>query len=85
MSTTPSLDVVVIGGGVLGCAVAARLSSTTASVVLLDTENDVAEHASKGNAGVAVSYYGGPGLQQTDLINASNPLWEGLTGRLDVP
>lgn len=85
MSTTPSLDVVVIGGGVLGCAVAARLSSTTASVVLLDAENDVAEHASKGNAGVAVSYYGGPGLQQTDLINASNPLWEGLTGRLDVP
>jgi len=80
-----AFDVVIIGGGVLGCAVAARLSSTTASVVLLEAEADVAEHASKGNAGVAVSYYGAPGLQQTDLINASNPLWEELTERLDVP
>jgi glycerol-3-phosphate dehydrogenase len=78
-------DVVVIGGGVLGCAVAARLSSTTATVALVEAEADVGEQASKGNAGVAVSYYGAPGLQQTDLINASNPLWEELTTRLDVP
>lgn len=78
-------DVVVIGGGVLGCAVAARLSATTASVALVEAEADVGEHASKGNAGVAVSYYGAPGLQQTDLINASNPLWEQVTARLDVP
>ena len=34
---------------------------------------------------MAVSYYGAPGTQQTQLINASNPGWEALTGRLDVP
>jgi len=82
---TRDFDVVVIGGGVLGTAVAARLSSTNARVALVEAEADVAEHASKGNAGVAVSYYGGPGLQQTSLINASNPHWEEITARLDVP
>ena len=44
-------DVVVIGGGVLGTAVASRLSCTTASVCLLEAETDVCEGASKGNAG----------------------------------
>src|SRR5215468_10178073 len=78
-------DVVVIGGGVLGTAVAARLSRTTASVCLLEAENDVCEGASKGNAGVAVAYYGPPGTPETALINASNPGWEDLCRRLSVP
>ena len=81
----PQFDVVIAGGGVLGAAVAARLSRTSARVALVEAEADLAEGASKGNAGVAVSYYGAPGTQQTQLINASNPGWETLTGRLDVP
>jgi glycerol-3-phosphate dehydrogenase len=78
-------DVVVVGGGVLGTAVAARLAATTASVCLLEAETDVCEGASKGNAGVAVSYYGPPGTLETELINQSNPGWEQLCERLDVP
>jgi glycerol-3-phosphate dehydrogenase len=75
----------VIGGGVLGCAIAARLAATTARVCLLEASTDVAEGASKGNAGIAVSYYGEPGTLETDLINRSNPRWEDLCRRLDVP
>lgn len=78
-------DVAVVGGGVLGTAVAARLGRTTARVCLIEAETDVAEGASKGNAGVAVSYYGPPGTYETQLINESNPLWEDLCRRLDVP
>jgi len=89
MSSHPApageVDVAVIGGGVLGTAVAARLSRTTASVCLLEAENDVCEGASKGNAGVAVAYYGPPGTQETALINASSPHWEELCARLSVP
>jgi glycerol-3-phosphate dehydrogenase len=81
----PQFDVVIVGGGVLGTAVAARLSQTTARVALIEAETDLAEGASKGNAGVAVSYYGPPGTQQTELINASSPRWETLTRRMDVP
>jgi glycerol-3-phosphate dehydrogenase len=85
VSHNQSFDVIVIGGGVLGCAIAARLAATTASVCLLEAESDVAEGASKGNAGIAVSYYGAPGTLETRLINRSNSGWEELCGRLDVP
>jgi len=80
-----SFDVVVIGGGVLGCAIAARIAATRASTCLLEAAGDVAEGASKGNAGIAVSYYGRPGTLETDLIGRANPGWEELCGRLDVP
>jgi len=85
VASQPEFDVVIADGGVLGAAVAARLSRTSARVALVEAETDLAEGASKGNAGVAVSYYGAPGTQQTRLINASSPGWEALTGRLDVP
>jgi glycerol-3-phosphate dehydrogenase len=79
------VDVAVVGGGVLGTAIAARVAATTASVCLLEAETDVAEGASKGNAGVAVAYYGPPGTDEARLITASHPGWEALTGRLSVP
>lgn len=41
--------------------------------------------ASKGNAGVAVSYYGPPGTVETALINESCPRWEDICTRLSVP
>jgi len=80
--TSETFDVVVIGGGVLGCAIAARIATTTASVCLLEAATDVAEGASKGNAGVAVSYYGEPGTLETDLIK---PLQRRLGGPLRPP
>ncbi|BBY86613.1 NAD(P)/FAD-dependent oxidoreductase [Mycolicibacterium tokaiense] len=83
--STDMFDVAVIGGGVLGTAVAARLSATSATVVLLEAESDVCEGASKGNAGVAVSYYGPPGTVETALINESCPRWEDICTRLSVP
>ena len=52
---------------------------------LLEAETDVAEDASKGNAGVAVADYGPPGTGEAGLIAASYPGWEELTGRLSVP
>jgi glycerol-3-phosphate dehydrogenase len=79
------VDVAVVGGGVLGTAIAARVAATTASVCLLEAESDVAEGASKGNAGVAVAYYGPPGTDEAELITASHPGWEELAARLSVP
>lgn len=84
-SVEQAFDVVVIGGGVLGTAVTAGLAATTASVCLVESETDVSEGASKGNAGVAVSYYGPPGTLETELINRSCPRWEDVAARLDVP
>ncbi len=77
-------DVVVIGAGVLGCAIAARLSRTTASVVVLEARGDVGEEASKGNAGVAPSYYAAPGTMEARLIADSYRRWPEITRKLDV-
>ena len=85
MASRTDFDVLIVGGGVLGTAVAERLARTEARVGLVEAENDVADHASKGNAGVAVSYYGAPDTLETRLINASAPRWEEVCGRLDVP
>ena len=78
-------DVVVVGGGVLGTAIAARLAATTARVCLVEAAADVADGASKGNAGIATSYYGDPASLETRLIVESTPGWERLAERLDVP
>jgi glycerol-3-phosphate dehydrogenase len=75
----------VIGAGVLGTAIAARLAQTSASVCVLEAADDVAEGASKGNAGITSSYYAVPGTLEADLISASNPRWEDVCARLDVP
>jgi glycerol-3-phosphate dehydrogenase len=45
-------DVLIIGGGVIGCAIARELSLYSLSVILLEKEGDVAEGTSKANSGV---------------------------------
>ena len=79
------VDVAVIGGGVLGAAIAWRLSQTTASVCLIEREDDLVEGASKGNAGIATTFYAAPGTLEAQLIAESYPRWEDLCDRLDVP
>ncbi|MEI7743887.1 MAG: FAD-dependent oxidoreductase [Chloroflexota bacterium] len=61
-------EVVIIGAGVISCAIAAPLSRTTASVVVLEAAGDVGEGASKGNADVAPSCHAGPGALEARLI-----------------
>jgi glycerol-3-phosphate dehydrogenase len=78
-------DVAVIGGGILGTAVSARLSRTTASVVLLEEAEDLAEGSSKGNAGIVCSYYSAPETLEGQLVSRSYRVYEDLCRRLDVP
>ncbi|GJL65849.1 MAG: hydroxyglutarate oxidase [Nitrospirales bacterium] len=53
--THKHVDVVIIGGGVLGCAIARILSAQRRSVVLLEKEPDVGLHASGRNSGIVHS------------------------------
>src|SRR5579862_8592044 len=79
-------DIVIIGGGVVGCAIARRLSFTTASVALLEAAHDVGEGASKGNTGIATCGADcTPGTLEADLVTRSSPGWEALCASLDTP
>lgn len=79
------VDVVIIGAGVLGCAIASRLARSELSVRVLESADDVAEGASKGNAGITSSYYAPPGTLECELVAESNGIWEDLCERLGVP
>jgi glycerol-3-phosphate dehydrogenase len=78
------LDVAVIGGGILGVSIALRVSTTTASVGLFEADADLAAGASKGNAGVATSYFAPPGTREASYVTTSSPRWEDICGRLAV-
>jgi glycerol-3-phosphate dehydrogenase len=47
-----SYDVVVVGAGCIGAAIARELSKFTASVLLLEAADDVTQGATKGNSGI---------------------------------
>ena len=79
-------DVVIVGGGVVGCAIARRLSFTTARVALVDAADDVGEGASKGNTGIATCGADcPPGSLEAELVTRSSPGWEALCATLDTP
>lgn len=80
-----TFDVVVIGAGVLGCAIAARVAQSNLTVCVVEATDDVAAGASKANAGITSSYYAPPGTIECDLVAESNGVWEELCGRLGVP
>mmetsp|Transcript_7716 Transcript_7716/g.10071 ORF Transcript_7716/g.10071 Transcript_7716/m.10071 type:complete len:477 (-) Transcript_7716:632-2062(-) len=50
-------DVVVIGAGSIGGAIARELSKTTASVLILEGSDDVTQGATKGNSGIVHAGY----------------------------
>ena len=49
---TKKADVLIIGAGVIGCAVARELSRYALSVVVIEKAGDVAEGATKANSAI---------------------------------
>lgn len=54
---TAESDILIIGAGITGCAVARELSRYCASVIVLEKESDVAEGATKANSGLVHAGY----------------------------
>ena len=58
------LDVIIIGGGVVGCSIARELSKTNRKVALLEASSDICEGTSKANSGIAHAGYDAmPGIK----------------------
>jgi len=79
-------DVVVIGGGITGCAITRELMRYKLDVMLLEKEHDVALHASSRNDGMIH-----PGLDlhkgqlKKKYNDAGNRMYPKICGELDVP
>ncbi len=79
-------DVCIIGGGVIGCAIARELSRYALSLVLLEKNSDVAEGTTKANSAIVhAGYDAKPGSNKARTNLAGNRLFAGWCRELDVP
>lgn len=79
-------DVIVIGAGVCGTAVARELSKYKLSVMVLEKEEDVCVQTSKANSGIVhAGYDARPGTLMAELNVKGNRMMEELAQKLDIP
>ena len=77
------LDVVIIGGGVVGCAIARELTRYRLRVCLLEKECDVGFGTSKANSGIIHGgHHSDPRSVKGGLEWEGNQLWDGLAADL---
>ena len=79
-------DVVVIGAGAVGCAIARELSKYQVNVTVVDKNEDVGGDASKSNSAIIhTGYDASPGTLESQLVVAANPMYDEIVKDLDVP
>ncbi|UCF08482.1 MAG: FAD-dependent oxidoreductase, partial [Thermoplasmata archaeon] len=78
-------DVLIAGGGVVGCAVARELSRYRLNVAVIEKESDVCGGASKANSGVVHSgIYSAPGSLKAQLCVKGNEMFSRWTWEMGV-
>ena len=79
-------DVVIIGAGAVGCAIARELSKYQVDVTVVEMRDDVGGDASKSNSAIIhTGYDAAPGTLESELVVAANPMYDALCRDLDVP
>lgn len=79
-------DVVVIGAGAVGCAIARELAKYQVNVIVVDKNEDVGGDASKSNSAIIhTGYDAAPGTLESQLVVAANPMYDEIVKDLDVP
>ncbi len=79
-------DILIIGGGVVGCAVARLLSAYEGRIALIERGADVAEGASKANSGIIhAGFDAEPGSLKARLNVEGSRMYEAFCAELGVP
>jgi glycerol-3-phosphate dehydrogenase len=79
-------DIVIIGAGISGAAIASALSRYARSICVLEKSNDVSNGASKANSGIVhAGYDARPGTLMAHFNILGNRLYPELCRRLHVP
>lgn len=77
-------DVIIIGGGVCGCAIARELSRYEAQILLLEQSADLCEGTSKANSGIVhAGHDAKPGTLKAKLNVRGSQMMEKLSEMLD--
>ena len=76
-------DVVIVGGGVIGCAIARELMRSAVRAVLLEKETEVGFGVSKANSGIIHGgHHTAPSTLKGRLEWAGNQMWDALCAEL---
>ncbi len=79
-------DVVIIGGGVIGCMVARFLSRYRLSILIIEKEADIGMGTSAANSAIVHAGYDPlPGTLKAKMNVAANLMWDQLAGELSIP
>ena len=79
-------DVVIVGAGVVGCALAYKLSMYKLKVLLLDKKYDVGEATSKGNSAIIhTGFDAAVGTLESQLVTKASKQWPELAEKLKIP
>jgi len=85
-ATNNHYDVVIIGGGVVGCAIARELSKYKVNIAVLEKEDDVGWGISCRNSGVVhAGFNNKPGTLMAKFCVEGNKSFKELCHQLDVP
>jgi glycerol-3-phosphate dehydrogenase len=77
-------DVVIIGGGAIGCSIARELSKYQLDIVLLEKSSDVSQGASKSNSGIVHGGYDEEhGTLKSKLAHQGNQMFSQLNEELN--
>lgn len=78
-------DIIIIGGGVIGCFIARELSKYDANIILLEKNNDICSETTMANSAIIHSGYDPlPNTLKAKLNVLSNPLFDDVCRDLDV-
>lgn len=81
-----STQILIVGAGVIGTAIAREFSRYHVEVMVVDKRDDVGGDASKSNSSIICSGFNSPpGTLESDLCRASRAMVEQAVMQLDVP
>ena len=79
-------DAIIIGAGVVGCAVAQQMAKYSGKLMVIDRMEDVADGASKANSGIVhAGFDAHPGTEKARLNVKGSKMYGKLAKELGVP
>ena len=80
------VDVLIIGAGAVGVAIARELSKLSLKTMVVDRLNDVGGDASKSNSAIIhCGFDAPPGSLESEMVVRANPMYDQLCNDLDIP
>ena len=78
-------DVLILGGGIIGCAVAYELSKYSLNIALIEKEYDIADEVAMVNSAIIYDGVENPDTLMSKLEVLGNSMFEEITQKFNVP